>query len=218
LLVDLVNFTAFGPIRHLFMQKGVIHYDDLTECGLFKDPSGQVHVFRKGDPVYERVWTDGITETPLINTAPEAGQITPIITEKPLAAMPRTGWVGKSTNRFGFLNWAGMALSGLALLLLINIGGEPRKDGMGTNPKLIESIWAVAAGGLLLVQLIYFSIGTARSRIRTNYWGIVVCTVFASLLMQGCENYQADRVADVYTIVLAILLVVVYLLPKQKNG
>ncbi|GAB3908422.1 hypothetical protein GCM10028803_44020 [Larkinella knui] len=111
-----------------------------------------------------------------------------------------------------------MALSGLALLLLINIGGEPRKDGGGMNPKLVESMWAVIAGGLLLIELIYFSVGAARWRIRTNYWGIVVCTVFASLLMKGCDHYQADKVADVYTIVLAILLLVVYILPKQKNG
>ncbi|GAB3917115.1 hypothetical protein GCM10028804_04670 [Larkinella terrae] len=116
------------------------------------------------------------------------------------------------------LNWIGLALSGLALLLLINIGGEPRKDGAGTNPKLIDSMWAVAAGALLLIELIYFSVGAARWRIRTNYWGIVVCTVFASLLMKGCDHYEADKVADVYTIVLAFLLLVVYLLPKQKNG
>ncbi|MFD1144443.1 hypothetical protein ACFQ4C_25170 [Larkinella insperata] len=203
------------------MQKGVIHYDELTECGLFKDASGQIYVFRKGDPVYQRVWTDPTPEKPLV-AAPsrtEPGPARPaVMAGKPLLATPQSRSAVLRTSRLKFLNWAGMALSGLALLLLINIGGEPRKDGMGTNPKLIESIWAVAAGGLLLVQLIYFSIGAARSRIRTNYWGIVVCTVFASLLMQGCENYQADRVADVYTIILGILLIVVYLLPRQKNG
>lgn len=202
------------------MQRGVIHYDELTECGLFKDASGHTHVFRKGDPVYQRVWTHQMPEKPFAETVPTPQnrvQSPFAVPEKPLLATPRSGSTTSSASRIGFLNWAGMGLSGLALLLLINIGGEPRKDGVGINPKLIESLWAVAAGGLLLVELIYFSVGAARWRIRTNYWGIVVCTVFASLLMQGCENYKADKVADVYTIVLAFLLLVVYLLPKQKN-
>ncbi|MGV3557933.1 MAG: hypothetical protein ACO1O2_07275 [Larkinella arboricola] len=218
---DLVNFTAFGPIRHLFMQKGVIHYDELTECGLFKDASGQIHVFRKGDPVYQRVWANELPEKPLDTASVITGPIPPrpaVVAEKPPTVTSQTRSGAGRASRMQVLNWAGMALSGLALLLLINIGGGPRKDGMGTNPKLIESIWAVAAGGLLLIELIYFSIGAARSRIRTNYWAIVVCTVFATLLMQGCENYQADRVADVYTIVLALLMVIIYVLPRQKNG
>ncbi|GAB3262857.1 hypothetical protein GCM10027347_28880 [Larkinella harenae] len=201
------------------MQRGVIHYDELTECGLFKDASGQTHIFRKGDPAFNQIWTNAVAEKPL--TPPVAERRPPgpppLARPNPLTMPSRTNSTGTSTGRIGFLNWAGMALSGLALLLLINIGGEPRKDGVGMNPKLIESLWAVAAGGLLLVELIYFSVGAARWRIRTNYWGIVVCTVFASLLMQGCDNYQADKIADVYTIVLAFLLLVVYLLPKQKN-
>ncbi|RRB15018.1 hypothetical protein [Larkinella knui] len=203
------------------MHRGVIHYDELTECGLFKDASGQVHIFRKGDSVYRQVWTYDFPEKPLTGVAipPERRPLASApISEKPLAATPRTGYAAPSTTRIGLLNWIGMALSGLALLLLINIGGEPRKDGGGMNPKLVESMWAVIAGGLLLIELIYFSVGAARWRIRTNYWGIVVCTVFASLLMKGCDHYQADKVADVYTIVLAILLLVVYILPKQKNG
>ncbi|MGA0559186.1 hypothetical protein ACO2Q8_21185 [Larkinella sp. VNQ87] len=200
------------------MQRGVIHYDELTECGLFKDASGQTHIFRKGDPVYQQVWTYAGGEKPPISALqmPERLFMGPVIARpQPYDAVPKPD---AANRRMGFLNWAGMGLSGLALLLLINIGGEPRKDGMGTNPKLIESLWAVSAGGLLLVQLIYFSVGAARWRIRTNYWGIVVCTVLASLLMKGCDNYQADKVADVYTIVLALLLLVVYLLPRQKNG
>lgn len=200
------------------MQKGVIHYDELTECGLFKDASGQTHVFRKGDPVYQRVRTDETLEMPSVIPALKTEYAAPIIAERPVASLPLTGSVRTTPSRKQLLTWAGMALSGLALLLLINIGGGPRKTGPGINPKLIESLWAVAAGGLLLVELICFSIGAARSRIRTNYWGAVVCTVFASLLMQGCDNYEADRVADVYTIVMALLLVVVYLVPKQKNG
>jgi hypothetical protein len=203
------------------MQRGVIHYDDLTECGLFKDASGQIHIFRKGDPVYDHVWTYGVPENPDSGISIPPARMTSapaMIAEKPLVAPPRTSSNSLPTIRMGMLNWLGMALSGLALLLLINIGGEPRKDGVGSNPKLIDSLWAIAAGALLLIELIYFSVGAARWRIRTNYWGIVVCTVFASLLMKGCDHYEADKVADVYTIVLAILLLVVYLLPKQKNG
>jgi hypothetical protein len=203
------------------MHRGVIHYDELTECGLFKDASGHSHIFRKGDPVYRHVWTYDSSEKPPTGVAIPLEQrpLAPILlAEKPFEATPRTGSTSLPPARVGLLNWIGMALSGLALLLLINIGGEPRKDGGGSNPKLIESMWAVIAGGLLLIELIYFSVGAARWRIRTNYWGIVVCTVFASLLMKGCDHYQADKVADVYTIVLAILLLVVYLLPKQKNG
>ncbi|GAB3315832.1 hypothetical protein GCM10027299_05320 [Larkinella ripae] len=203
------------------MQRGVIHYDELTECGLFKDASGHIHIFRKGDPVYHHVWTYGTPEKPPVGALVSSGRLAPVpapVVEKPPTAAPRVSSTGMPANRIGFLNWAGLALSGLALLLLINIGGEPRKDGTGTNPKLIESLWAVAAGGLLLIELIYFSVGAARWRIRTNYWGIVVCTVFASLLMKGCDHYQADKVADVYTIVLTVLLLVVYVLPKQKNG
>lgn len=200
------------------MQRGVIHYDELTECGLFKDASGQTHIFRKGDPAFSHIWANSTSEKPLAGDVLERRPPVPLMSPpKPLNMPSRASSTGTSAGRIGFLNWAGMALSGLALLLLINIGGEPRKDGVGMNPKLIESLWAVAAGGLLLVELIYFSVGAARWRIRTNYWGIVVCTVFASLLMQGCDNYQADKIADVYTIVLAFLLLVVYLLPKQKN-
>ncbi|RRA97662.1 hypothetical protein [Larkinella rosea] len=204
------------------MQRGVIHYDELTECGLFKDASGHIHTFRKGDPVFQHVWTYEVAEKPpvAVSASSQRPPIPPAMAVvKPLVPTSRPGSTSSSpTSRLSILNWAGLALSGLALLLLINIGGEPRKDGVGTNPKLIDSIWAVIAGVLLLIQLIYFSVGAARWRIRTNYWGIVVCTVFASVLMKGCDHYQADKVADVYTIVLAILLLVVYLLPKQKNG
>ncbi|RCR69865.1 hypothetical protein [Larkinella punicea] len=206
------------------MHRGVIHYDELTECGLFKDASGQIHIFRKGDPVYRHVWTYEVAEKPPVGAVmpviqPDRRPLgPPLLVEKPLEAMPRASSAGLPPARVGLLNWIGMALSGLALLLLINIGGEPRKDGVGSNPKLIDSMWAVMAGVLLLIELIYFSVGAARWRIRTNYWGIVVCTVFASLLMRGCDHYEADKLADVYTIVLAILLLIVYLLPKQKNG
>lgn len=204
------------------MQRGVIHYDELTECGLFKDASGQIHIFRKGDPVYRHVWTYEAAEKPpvaVLASSPQLPGNPAVAVVKPIPPVARPVTTGSSSNRqLSLFNWAGLALSGLALLLLINIGGEPRKDGVGTNPKLIDSIWAVIAGVLLLIELIYFSVGAARWRIRTNYWGIVVCTVFASVLMKGCDHYQADKVADVYTIVLAVLLLVVYLLPKQKNG
>ena len=190
------------------MQRGVIHYDELTECGLFKDAGGQIHVFRKGDPAYQYLWMDDTRGKPPV--MPVA------LVEKPVVSRFGTRSAHSSKSRLSLLHWAGLALSGLALLLLINIGGESRKGGMGSNPKLIESIWAMAAGVLLVVELIYFSVDAARWRIRTNYWGIVVCTVFASLLMKGCDNYEADKVADVYTIVLAFLLLVVYLLPKRK--
>ncbi len=112
------------------MHRGVIHYDELTECGLFKDASGQIHIFRKGDPVYRHVWTYEIAEKPPTGAVipvmqPDRRPLgPPLPVEKPLEAMPRVSSAGLPSARVGLLNWIGMALSGLALLLLINIGGR----------------------------------------------------------------------------------------------
>ncbi|WP_128544888.1 hypothetical protein [Larkinella soli] len=191
-----------------------------------------MHYYRQGDAIHR--------QTISAAAAPEKqgiGLPVPLL-PKPASALPVAGSpagipygpmapneppapglkpVRPRTTGLDGLNWFGVFLSGVALLLLINAGGEARKGGIGHNPKLIDSLWGIAAAVLLVVELIYFSIGASRFKLRTNFWGIVVCTVFASFILKSCDGYQADKVADGYTILLGLLMLVVYFMPRQRG-
>lgn len=187
------------------MRRTVIHYDEVTECGLLREASGSMRYFRKGDPDDPG---NELADQPVPTVAVMDPVPAPVMT--PTAKPPIRGLRLTGTH-LDWVHWVGVFLSGLALLLLINAGGK------GLNPKLIDSWWGISAAVLLMIQLIFFSIGVATSKLRTNYWRIVVCTLMASLLLKSCDNYQADTTADVYSITLGLLLLVVYLLPKQQG-
>jgi len=92
------------------MQATIIHYDELTRCGLLRDESGQTRFFRR-DELPENV---AVAARRTVVLEPDAGAAPPPADEPP--PRPAPGPVARS-------NWPGALISGGALVALLLAGG-----------------------------------------------------------------------------------------------
>ena len=205
------------------MHGTIIHYDTLTQCGLLRTGAGQVQYFRleevisqgrvaPGQPVALRngvlVDTGGSqldfnppTRPPQSNV-PGANQQTQV----PVTTQVRSrgaGWMG------------GLLCVGTLILLLLS-GGQPGTYA-SSNPRLIESIFGIVAAVLLVIESIFFFVGTAgKRRIRWTFWLIVWASLFA-YVGQTFDGFEADDATGWYGYALLTLGFAVYVLPYRSK-
>ncbi|WP_234734990.1 hypothetical protein [Tellurirhabdus bombi] len=206
-------FTAIHSMRGT-----IIHYDELSQCGLLRDETGQTHYFRHEELTAGMIITDN--QTVDINVREESPvQILPYAEAAPVARtvayVPRQT-VGAPVKQSGWLNWPGVLISGLSLIALLLAGGEENRVRGGQTPKLIESIWAILAAILLVIEANFFRTGAKRWRVRAVVWQIVLFSLIAYGL-QSCDGFQADDATRTYAYLLGALLVAAYLLPYQRK-
>lgn len=203
------------------MQGVVIHFDELTRCGLIRDTDGINHYFRHPDVaarltagqmiefgnepdslvVVESMGAEQRREFPL---SPAASRLPPV--QQPVE-QPVFRVVEPPTSTLGFTHWTGMLVSSLALVSLVAGGREKA---------LLGSVWGILAAALLAIQTVFFGIAVRRSRLRSNFWRILAGSVMAYLL-QSCDGFEPDTAARAYGYTLIALFVVVYLLPYRSG-
>jgi hypothetical protein len=211
-LLLLPAFTAIHSMRGT-----IIHYDELSQCGLLRDETGQTRYFRQEELTTGMIVTDNqtvdvnVSDVSPLQILPYGESPEP----KSVAYVPRQP-VALPPSRSGWLNWPGMLISVLSLVALLLAGGEENRVRGGQTPKLIESIWAILAAILLVIEANFFRTGTKRWRVRAVGWQIVLFSLIAYGL-QSCDGFQADGATRTYAYLLGALLVAAYLLPYQRR-
>ncbi|WP_266367951.1 hypothetical protein [Tellurirhabdus rosea] len=212
------------------MQGTIIHYDELTRCGLLRDEAGRVRYFRREDLPENAVVADNLTiqvdvseegrppVVPVTLTNPPvvpADEVLPVRAEvvperyEPYAASE------VPAQRGGWLNWPGSLIALAALIALALSGNEPSPRG-GRTPALLESFWGILTAVMLALASYLFGSGTRRWLVRLLYWPIVLCTGMA-FWMQSCDGFEGDTASETYLYLLAALFVAAYLLPYRRR-
>lgn len=201
------------------MRGTIIHYDEITRCGLVKDSNGRIHYFR------EKQLVPGFSplEARSVLLTVGNGEVLAIGPDIPLTvrevanryhrpAVPRTLPVVP-----GLLNLPGFIVSLAALVAMFFAGGEVNSVRGSKTPPLIESVWAIGAAGLLALQAFWFVNGAGRWKIRLTIWPIAFCSLMA-FWMQSCDGFEPDRAFEVYLYLLLALFLAAYLLPYQRSN
>lgn len=198
------------------MQGQIIHYDDLTRCGLLRDDAGQAVYFRReqlaGDgPVADRQRVSLVKSpegvlTILRLTAPAEPVTAPTVpnTASPQAYNALTDWP----------NWLGGLTAAVAALVLWLAGRDITWSSYAKTPSLANSWWGIGAGGLLVYQAVNYVASAPARMLRSTAWLVVFC----SLGFQGCAEFQTKTLIDWYDILLIATLTMAYVLPLFKRS
>jgi|GEM_PF-5714422 len=203
------------------MRGTVIHYDELTECGLLRDETGRTHLFRPGAFAEgfraadnQIVWLD-VTEGKLRRIAAEPPPAPVVVRSVPPPALIDDPEPAPPVAN-GWLNWPGTLISVSALVALLLAGGEYSSRKSGQLPTLIGSFWGMLSAVLLLLEANFFRTGAGRGRVRL----VAVQVILFSLLaygLQSCEGFEADGAAQVYAYLLGALFVAAFMLPYRRR-
>jgi hypothetical protein len=202
------------------MNGTVIHYDTLTQCGLLRTEAGQLHYFRRADVaettglvagsyVALRVGTPTDTGGSLMDIAGGRAAVREVEQARrqamvpPVAAPPRR-------SPFG---WVGGCVSLAAALCLLLAGGE-QVGYSSPTPRLTDSVFGVAAAGLLVVLSILFFTHKTRRAVRWTYWLVVWSSLFA-YVGQALDGFETDSATTAYGYSLLALFFAGYIVPKK---
>ena len=195
------------------MHGTILHYDPMTQCGLLRTPAGQVQYFRMDEVVSDGPIRAGqpvaLRHGVLVDTGGSRVD-TPAPTPKPAPVGPAPAQVRISP----VYGWLGVGLAASALVLLVLAGGQ--HSGYGSPlPRLIESVFGLAAAVLLVILIVLFLTNHARRRVRWVYWLAVWSSVFA-YVGQTFDGFEADGATSWYGYTLLVLGFAVYVLPYRK--
>ncbi|GAA4447907.1 hypothetical protein GCM10023189_04960 [Nibrella saemangeumensis] len=202
------------------MRGTIIHYDELTRCGLVKDTNGSVHYFRSNQlvpgfsPTEDRSVLLTVNNGELLAVGPDTPAPAPITST---VYRPQPPPVQRTPSATGLLNWPGFVVSLAALVAMFFAGGEVSPLRNSKTPPLIESVWAIAAAGLLALEAYWFANGAGRWKVRLNVWPIALCSLMA-YWMQSCDGFEPDTAFEAYTYLLLVLFLAAYLLPYQRGN
>ncbi|GAA4402286.1 hypothetical protein GCM10023187_17210 [Nibrella viscosa] len=199
------------------MRGTIIHYDELTRCGLVKEAGGRVHYFRENQlvpgfsPAEDRSVLLTVGNGELLAIGPDE----PVPVSSSPYRSPQQP-VQRTPSATGLLNWPGFVVSLSALVALFFAGGEPSPLRGSKTPPLLESVWAIAAAGLLALEAYWFANGAGRWKVRLNVWPIALCSLMAYWL-QSCDGFESDTAFEAYNYLLLVLFLVAYWLPYQRR-
>lgn len=114
------------------------------------------------------------------------------------------------------ISWVGGWLSLAALLSLLLAGGNPLGESplyASAQPKLIGSVFGVAAAALLVILSILFFTHKTRRLVRWTYWLTVWSSLFA-YIAQTIDGFESDAAAVAYGYSLIALFVAVFFVRK----
>ncbi|MEZ0611252.1 hypothetical protein ACAW74_22260 [Fibrella sp. WM1] len=211
------------------MRGTIIHYDTLTQCGLLRTEAGQLHYFRRDDvaeatgfaagrQVLLRVGTladtggsqmdivEGMAAIRQVEQARRLGTLPP---EPPLTPQPPKR-ATRSISQVG--GWLSLA----ALLCLLLAGGNQFGESSvyaSAEPKLIGSVFGVAAAVLLVILSILFFTHKTRRLVRWTYWLTVWSSLFA-YIAQTVDGFEIDAAATAYGYSLIALLIAMFFVRK----
>lgn len=208
------------------MRGTIIHYDTLTECGLLRTEAGQLHYFRRDDVAEATGFAAGGYVALHSGTPADTGGSQMDVAEGIAAVrwveqarrgitQPRPYAPQEPANRL--INWLGGGLSLVSLLCLLLVGGrELGEPAYGSpNPKLVESVYGVAAAVLLVMLSVLFVTHKTRRTVRWTYWLTVWMSLFA-YVGQTFDGFEIDTAATVYGYSLMALFVTTFFYPKTK--
>ncbi|CCH00129.1 hypothetical protein FAES_2120 [Fibrella aestuarina BUZ 2] len=209
------------------MHGTIIHYDTLTQCGLLRTEAGQLHYFRRDDVAEATGFAAGRQVSLRAGTLADTGGSQMDIVEG-LAAIRHV----EQARRVGTLpaqpappppkratqsiSWVGGWLSLAALLCLLLAGGNQFSEPSvyaAAAPKLIGSVFGVAAAVLLVILAILFFTHKTRRLVRWTYWLTVWSSLFA-YIAQTIDGFEIDAAATCYGYSLIALLVAVFFVRK----
>lgn len=198
------------------MQGQIIHYDDLTRCGLLRNATGQSIYFRReqvaGDePITDRQWVE------VIESAANVLTILPLSTQSasvPVAALPGQNDPATYNIAADWPNWLGGFTAAVAALVLWSAGRDMTWASHQKLPSLTNSWWGIGAGSLLIYQAVNYVASAPAQMVRSTAWLIVLCSVG----FQSCNDFQTKTLLDWYDILLLATLVMAYVLPLFKRS
>lgn len=198
------------------MQGQIIHYDDLTRCGLLRDEAGQSVYFRR-----EQLGGDGpVVARQRVSLIKSAEGVLTILrlpdTAGPVAfsAAPGTANPLTYTVVSDWPNWLGGLTAAVAALVLWLAGRDITWASYGKTPSLANSWWGIGAGSLLVYQAVNYVASAPARMLRSTAWLVVFCT----LGFQSCTDFQTKTLLDWYDILLIVTLVMAYVLPLFKRS
>lgn len=212
------------------MRGTIIHYDPLTQCGLLRTDAGQLHYFRQDDIATPGESTPGTltagryvalrvgvladTGGSRMDVAEGLQAVREVEQARRVVGSPT---LPVHTPRAGRFGWIGGWLAVGALLCLLLAGGDRVGYG-GPNPKMIGSVFGVAAAVLLvLLAALFFKDTSARRQIRWAYWLAAWCSLFAYVSQTIFEGFEADAPAVGYGYTLIALFFAVYVIPYRRK-
>lgn len=200
------------------MQGHIIHYDDLTRCGLLRDDTGKSVYFRR-----EQVAGDGVIvrqqRVSLVKSAENVltillvpGQAVPV----PVGASAPTRSVNFSdyTVIADWPNWLGGFTAVVAALVLWLAGRDITWASYQKTPSLANSWWGIGTGSLLIYQAVNYVAAVPARTLRSTAWLVVFC----SLGFQSCNEFQTKTLLDWYDILVVATLIMAYVLPLFKRS
>ena len=209
------------------MHGTIIHYDSLTQCGLLRTASGQLHYFRHDEVITPGPLATGLPITLRNGVLVDTGgsQFDPMPARRPDyidVQVPLTQAVilpDASYASVRIAGWIGTLLAGVALVLLLLSGGQ-QHGYVSANPRLVGSIWGTLAAVMLVIEALFFVMsappGVTRRRVRRVYWAIVWLSAFA-YVGQTFDGFEADDATGWYAYALLALGFAVYILPYRSK-
>ncbi len=198
------------------MQGQIIHYDDLTRCGLLRDDAGQAVYFRREQVAGD----DTITDRQRVSLIKSAENVLTILLLPPQPAPPvisvpsRTGKASEYNVPADWPNWLGALLTAVTVLVLWLAGRDMTWESYQKTPSLTNSWWGIGAGSLLVYQVVNYIASVPARTLHSTAWLVVFCSLF----FQGCNEFRTKATLDWYDILLVATLVIAYVLPLFKRS
>lgn len=209
------------------MHGTIIHYDTLTQCGLLRTEAGQLHYFRRDDVSEATGFTAGRQVSLRAGTLADTGGSQMDIVEgiaairqveqaRRLGTLPVVPAPTPEKRPVSSISWVGGGLSLVALLCLLLSGGDHSGESSvyaTAGPKLIGSVFGVAAAVLLVILSILFFTHKRRRLVRWTYWLAVWGSLFA-YIAQTFDGFEIDAAATAYGYTLIALFGAVFFVRK----
>lgn len=198
------------------MQGQIIHYDDLTRCGLLRNEAGEAVFFRREqvagtDPVLDRQWVS------LVQSA--EGVLTILrLAEQPQLSATTTPQATTNNLEYSVLsdwpNWLGGLTAGVAALVLWLAGRDVTWVSYEKTPSLTNSWWGIFTGCLLVYQVVNYIASAPARNLQSTAWLLLFC----SLGFQSCNDFTTKTMIEWYDILLITTLIMAYILPLFKRS
>ena len=198
------------------MQGQIIHYDNLTHCGLLRNDAGTLIYFRReqvtgDDPVTDR------QRVAIVESAANVLTILPLLTQPvpPVSAAPVNPVNALDYNvPADWPNWLGGFAALVTALILWLVGRDITWSSYQKTPSLTNSWWGIGAGSLLVYQAVNYVASAPARTLRSTAWIIVFCSVG----FQGCNEFQTKTLLSWYDILVLTTLIMAYVLPLFKRS
>ncbi|MBC8154814.1 MAG: hypothetical protein H7Z72_18105 [Bacteroidetes bacterium] len=198
------------------MQGHIIHYDDLTRCGLLHDDTGKAVYFRR-----EQVAGDGVIGRQQRVSLVKSAENVLTILRLPDQAVPAGAPAPiQSANLSDYSviadwpNWLGGFTAVVAALVLWLAGRDITWASHQKTPSLANSWWGIGAGSLLIYQAVNYVAAVPARTLHSTAWVVVFC----SIGFQSCNEFQTKTLLDWYDILVVTTLIMAYVLPLFKRS